>query len=108
MVDMRGMDALRVRPAFEKYGAAAYFNDGKICGIKRGGEFLIPDGSDGWEHAKFAWRASLITYVTAVDHLVTTHLISSNAINTSLREMPAAHPVRRVLHVNIFGASAIN
>jgi len=107
MVDMRAMEPLRVREGFAKYGACAYFSGGQLAGIKRGGRLFTP-GSQNWEHVKFAWRCSLFTWVTAIDHLVYTHLLVSNGLNASLRELPPLHPVRRALHVNIFGTSVIN
>jgi len=107
MVDMREMHDLRVREGFAKYGAAAYFCGGQLAGIDRGGSLFKP-GCDNWEHVKFAWRCSLFTWVTGVDHLVVTHLLVSNGLNAALRELPPLHPVRRALHVHVFGTSVIN
>lgn len=110
MIDMRAMARLKVRGPFEIYGAAAYFSAEKITGIFWcAGDRLVRPGDPDWEHAKFAWRASLFTWVTAIDHLLVSHFIFSNGINAALREaLPCDHPVRRVLHVNTFGASKVN
>lgn len=110
MVDLRAMGNFKVRPSFERYGAAAYFHNRRITGIfwSHGDRFATPE-DEQWEHIKFAWRVSLFTWVTAIDHLVHIHYIVSNALNTSLREcLPPDHPVRRLMHVSVFGASKVN
>jgi len=110
MVDMRPMAGLKVRSAFERYGASAYFRNRQITGIywSHGKRFVQPCDED-WEHVKYAWRASLFTWITAVDHLVFSHMIISNGINAAIREsLPTDHPIRRVLHVNKFGTSRVN
>mmetsp|Transcript_1929 Transcript_1929/g.4370 ORF Transcript_1929/g.4370 Transcript_1929/m.4370 type:complete len:589 (-) Transcript_1929:114-1880(-) len=110
MVDLRQMVDLKVRKAFERFGACAYFKDRRITSIfwSHGDKWVAPGDAD-WEHAKFAWRCSLGTWVTAVDHLVWTHWICANAINVSAREcLPPEHPIRRVLHVSLFGTSKVN
>jgi len=39
---------------------------------------------------------------------VHTHWIVSNAITTSARGLPVAHPIRRAMHINTFGAAKVN
>jgi len=97
-------------------GAKAYFKRGEDGGFcisavdwKHGGEVVTPDMGHKWEHAKFVWRSSVMTHLTAVYHLVHTHWVSANALSTSVREcLDPDHPVRRLLHVNLFNSALIN
>jgi hypothetical protein len=116
MCDLRRMYDLEVRPAFERYGACAYFRwpgrqnlSGDISCIYwcHGARYVYP-GSEDWEHAKWVWRCSLFLWDTAVDHLVYSHFITSNALTTSVRGLPINHPIRRVMHINTFGTCKVN
>merc|ERR1711879_763354 len=111
MCDLRSMRSLKVRPAFQKYGACAYFRypGRKIsCIYWSHGEQLIRPGEELWEHAKWAWRCSLFLWTTAVNHLVQTHWIMSNALTTAVRGLPTWHPIRRVMQISTFGNAKVN
>jgi hypothetical protein len=100
VVDLRFVGDYEVRDGFERFGAAAWF------GAKRellritwshGGRDVYP-GDPLWEHAKYAWRASLFVGVTIADHLWGLHLRSGNEMVIALREqLSEEHPVRLLL-----------
>ncbi|CAK0825318.1 unnamed protein product [Prorocentrum cordatum] len=111
-----GSIPVRDTEQFERLGAAAFFDRGEGSGELRitainwchAGRVVKP-GDDDWEHAKYAWRCTMGLKVTAVDHLVATHWIVSNAFSTSMREsFRANHPIRRLLHVNMYDTASIN
>lgn len=111
MCDLRAMGELEVRPAFERYGACAYFKYPArqiSCIYWCHGERLVYPVDDDWEHAKWVWRCSLFLWSTAVFHLVHTHWIVSNAVTTSVRGLPPVHPIRRLMHINTFGNAKVN
>merc|ERR1712183_574412 len=102
------LQEIPVRNGYEKMGAKAYF-DGhrKLKAIVSDKGTIKPEESL-WEHAKYIWRCSCMTFMTAREHLVWTHWIVSNGFTSSARVLPAGHPVRRVLKVNTFGTAQIN
>ena len=114
VADVRVLGSIDVRPSFEKLGAAAYFRRGadswEITAIDwcHEGRLVLPS-DPAWEHAKWVWRVSVGVHMTAVEHLVHTHWIVSNAVVSSVRQtLCPTHPVRRVLHVNTFNTARIN
>ena len=93
------------------YGACAYFSiDGTLERIYTSHDDRTQyPGDPSWEHAKWAWRTSLFTAVTLVDHLGATHYSFSNLLVRISREtLPPDHPVRRLLKAFTYGAVAIN
>ncbi|OQS03666.1 hypothetical protein THRCLA_04012 [Thraustotheca clavata] len=106
---MNYMDGLDVRPGYAKYGADAYFDrDGIITKIVRQGVTYQPKDA-GWEYAKLCFRGSLITKVTAVDHLLGIHVTVANSLVTSSREqLPPNHPLRRLIKPFTFRTVIIN
>lgn len=126
--------SLEVRPGFAKLGADAYFDaSGKIIAISRGGTLFTPSGEQGtaptctrswswgrwtqsctsatigWQHAKLAFRGTLITVVTAIDHLYGSHLTAGNALVTAnVEELEPNHPLRRLMTPFGFRTEAIN
>ncbi len=112
VVDFSFMFNLDVRDGFERFGATAYFDaEGAPLGIywcAKGG-LVFPGQGKEWEHAKFVWRSSVVTGVTAVDHLVGLHMTVSSFIIVSSREnLPAVHPLRRLLKPFSFRTYVIN
>jgi hypothetical protein len=101
-----------VRPKFEKYGANAVFDkNGKIESIfwSAGACVVKPGEGKKWEHAKWAWKASLGAAVTAVTHLVQLHWIIVNATHVACRQqLGADHPVRRALKVFLYNTGGVN
>jgi len=121
--------SLDVRPGFAKLGADAYFDSaGRILAIVRAGKAWTPSsplGTEpictgflywrrctanvGWQHAKLAFRGTLMAVVTFVDHLYSLHFTLGNALVTAnVEEVPPAHPLRRLLTPFGFRTEAIN
>ena len=79
--DWTWLAGLEVRPGFERYGAAAYFNArGELTSItwSHGGDVVVRPGEKDWAHAKWAYKCSVIVGATLRDHLVGTHFLAAN------------------------------
>jgi hypothetical protein len=111
VVDMTWMHELPVRRGYERYGAAAYFDEQRrIIRIRwsHGGKDVQPGDRD-WEHAKFAWRSSVFVGITVADHLWGLHLRVGNEMVVATREqLGAEHPLRLLLKPYCFRTVAIN
>jgi len=109
--DWSWMHELEVRPGFERYGAATYFDeDGHLLKIWWShGQENVTAGEPGWEHAKWAWKCSVIAGTTLRDHLVGLHFMASNFLTTAVFEnLGPNHPLRRMLRPHTYGAVTIN
>lgn len=111
LVDLSWMVAFPVRSGFLPYGACAYFGaDGAVLRIYVSHDncTYVP-GDEGWEHAKWVWKSSLLTATTVVDHLGSTHYVASNLFTTAAREtLPPDHPLRRLIKAFTYGAADVN
>ncbi|KAG9401114.1 hypothetical protein AC1031_009872 [Aphanomyces cochlioides] len=103
------MRDLEIRPGYAKYGADVFFDKhGKVVKIVRGGKTYRPDDTE-WEYVKFCFRSSLITKVTAIDHLLGIHSTVANYLTTANREqLPVDHPLRRLIKPFTFRSVVIN
>ncbi|OQS07119.1 hypothetical protein THRCLA_00866, partial [Thraustotheca clavata] len=103
------MYGLAVREGFANYGGDAFFTqEGKVVKIVYGGEEYLSD-NEQWEHIKMAFRGSLLARVTALDHLLGTHVTVANYLTTASREqLPPDHPLRRLIKPFTFRSVAIN
>jgi len=115
--DMTSLSLFSVRPPFERYGAAAYFDrDRRLIGIylSERGEFITPvrqvSGPDNyWNYAKYMWRSSALAFVTIQDHLLVTHFIEANTlVNKTRQYLPATHPLRIFLKPFTYRTATIN
>jgi hypothetical protein len=112
--DVSALGDFGVRDGFERLGASAFFClDGghwKITAIDwRHRSTVVTPKDPDWEHAKWVWRCSLVTYITVVNHLMWTHWIISNSFATSIYEtLDVNHPVRRLLQVHTYKTQSIN
>ena len=69
----------------------------------------VRPGDKGWEHAKFAFRSSLFSLVTLVDHLYGVHMQAGNVTATAAREqLGNNHPVRRFLVPFMYQTISVN
>ena len=111
------LSELSVREGYASYGGDAYFDAGwRVLRIVRrelapGGarERSYAPGDSRWEYAKFAFRGSLVTLVTLVDHLHELHLQWTAALVKAKREaLEPDHPVRRLLTPFTFGTIGVN
>ena len=100
-----------VRSKYEPYGATAYFDVSKrpIAVWWDFGNKLVRPGDADWDHAKTVAKSSLITVITALDHLAHVHLIISNGMQLACREaLGPLHPLRRLLKPHFFNTATIN
>lgn len=129
--DNTPLGAYRVRRGYQRYGAAAYFDeDCHLVGIytccdsayfERPENLVVPLelGSaddkldepkyDKWRHAMWAWRVSALTMATVSDHLVNVHMVDANSlVSASRKHLPISHPMRCFLKIFTFRTVAIN
>ena len=109
--DMTALSTFNVRQPFERYGAAAYFdNDYQIIGIYWSHRSrLVKPGEQFWEHAKYVWRSTFFAHVTICDHLLVTHMIECNAFVTASRKcLSDNHPLRRLVKPFTYHTISIN
>jgi len=109
--DFGWMAQFDVRDGFERYGAMAYFNAAQeIVRIHWSHENRdVRPGDAEWEHAKWAWRCTLMVGTTAADHLVGVHWLVANYVTMASRQhMDVDHPLRRLLKPFTWRTIAIN
>jgi len=109
VADYRSISGLEVRDSFVPYGAAAFFTENqKLVRIERSGKSFHP-GNAGWAHAKFAWKATMGTYITLVDHLVGCHfMVANNICLAAYSKLPCDHPIRQYLKPFTYRSVLIN
>jgi len=126
-VDTTELGRFAVRRGFEQYGARAVFDkEGELLSIYTcaqdrvlrppsglGASGLDASGAgaerEEWAHAKWIWKCSLTTHITADAHLCQTHwLIANNAHIATRTCLHKDHPLRRVLKVFTFNTGSIN
>ncbi|GDX83413.1 hypothetical protein LBMAG42_52240 [Deltaproteobacteria bacterium] len=98
--DMAWMSSFAVRSGFERYGAIAYFNaEQRIVRIHWSHAHKdVRPGDPDWEHAKWAWKCTLMVGTTVADHLVAVHWLIGNYVTKASRSyMTCDHPIRRLL-----------
>lgn len=109
--DWTWLHGLELRPGHEAYGAAAYFDaNATLRKIywSHGGEIVRP-GDPEWNHAKWAYKASVMVGATLRDHLVGLHFTSSaNLAHSAVRYLNPGHPLRRLLKPHTYGTASIN
>jgi hypothetical protein len=86
-VDTTALGSLPVRPEYAKLGANAVFSkNAKLLHIFVSNlDKIVLPGDEEWEHAKFAWKVSLIDFITIGPHLVHCHWIISNVAHIAAR-----------------------
>jgi hypothetical protein len=111
VVDINLSD-LPVRPGFRRYGFRAHFNaDQAITAIFDyvTDQLVKPDHGDAWEIAKYAMKQTVITVITAREHLMWSHMMVANTLaRVKTRFLPPSHPIRRLLTVFTFRSNYIN
>ncbi len=109
--DWAFMSSLSVREGFERYGAIAYFDsDQRPVRIHWShAQRDVRPGDADWEHAKWAWRCSLLTGTTVTDHLVGVHWMIGNYVTLAARShLSREHPLRVLLKVFTWRTVTIN
>ena len=86
-VDTTALGSLPVRPGYAKLGANAVFSEtAKLLHIFVSNlDKIVLPGDKEWEHAKFAWKVSLIDFITIGPHLGDCHWIISNIAHIAVR-----------------------
>lgn len=110
-IDLDFMKGLPMREGFRPMGVKIYFDlDQNPTGIfDSTKEVLYKPGDDGWEGAKFLARSSAFTLVTAREHLICTHQLTSNYMSyATIKHLPPDHPIRRLMNVFTFRTNKIN
>ena len=110
-VDTTVLSDLETRPEYEMYGANAFFGgDKKILHIFVSSlNKIVKPGDTEWNHAKWVWKVSLLSYVTIGPHLVEAHWIVSNiALIATRTTLGAEHCIRRVLKVFQYNTGMVN
>ena len=117
------MATLDVKEGCDRYGGDAYFGaDWRPVAIVRKetpeqcewwstlvDKVYRPGDGYKWEYAKFAFRSTVFTLVTFVDHLFGLHMQTSELVMLATREqLSTDHPIRRFLIPFTFGAITIN
>ena len=110
LVDMP-LQNFETRQGFRPYGARIHFDDDQMVAaiFDYHKEKLYRPGDDGWARVKFVAKTSMITLVTAREHLVYTHLLLSNSTTRhSTIILPPSHPIRRLLTIFIHRTNTVN
>lgn len=109
--DMTCLARFNVRKPFERYGAAAYFDENcrPIAIYWSHACRLVKRGEQFWEHVKFVWRSSCFAYITICDHLLVTHMIETNTlVSTTRQHLPHHHRLRAFLKPFTYHTITIN
>jgi hypothetical protein len=108
---MTGLSTFCVRKPFERYGAAAYFDQKfQIIAIYWSHRSrLVKKDEQLWNHVKYVWRSSFFAYITIRDHLIVTHMIECNAfVSASRKHLSVNHPLRIFLKPFTYHTVSIN
>ena len=104
-VDLASLSEVPVRDGNERMGATAHFDaDRNLLSIYVSNDdaTYVP-GDDLWEHAKWHFRCAVFAYVTIADHLSALHLgVSESTMESSREQLPADHPLRRLLKPHVY------
>jgi hypothetical protein len=110
-VDVTWLAELPVRDGDERMGATAFFDaDRNLLSIYiSNDDATYTPGDESWEHAKWHWRCAVFAYVTLADHLAGLHFGLSEVMMQATREqLPADHPLRRLLKPHVYNVSSVN
>ena len=110
-VNLMAMADLEVRPGFARYRACAYFDAERrpVAIGMSSGELVRPGDGEPWEHAKFAWRCSLVCCTTCVDHLANVHFfVAAHMLRAVVTALPKDHVIQRAIHPFTFCTALIN
>jgi len=110
-VDVSSLGQLAVRDGNERMGAIAHFDENRnlLSIYVSNDDATYVSGDDLWEHAKWHFRCAVGAYVTIVSHSIALHLCLSESTMEACREqLPADHPLRRLLKPHVFGVGNVN
>eukprot|EP00939_MAST-03C_sp_MAST-3C-sp1_P004344 g4344.t1 len=95
---------------FVRYGFVLHFDaDRRPIQISTKHLGVSTPDDEKWEAAKFAVRVSAIAEITAIDHLLYSHLtVSNGGTRAALEKLDTEHPLRRLLKPFTYRANKIN
>lgn len=99
------------RPGVGKWGANAFFDgEGHLRALQYQGRTLVAgEGGNDWEYLKFVFRSTLVSSVTAFDHLVGTHIMCAETLALAVSEnLGPENELRLLLQPHIVGSLSIN
>ena len=104
-VDVAALGEVPVRDGNERMGATAHFDaDRNLLSIYvSNDDATYVSGDDLWEHAKWHFRSAVFAYVTIANHLGGLHFaVSELTMESSREQLPADHPLRRLLKPHVY------
>lgn len=100
---------LEVKEGQQKYGGDIYFDqDGNVMYIIYDEVTYKPDMGSTWDDIKLRCRGTVVTVMTAIDHLLGVHLHFSNSLAHAVVQLPPDHFLRGLLWPHIFNAIGVN
>lgn len=115
VIDCSWQASMKVRPGYETYGAAAFFNkDKELVGIwnEAAKHMVLPSADDEndepWRWAQYHWKSSIAYEIFSVGHLLEIHWSASNTLVQTARYLPLSHPIRRIIKPFTWGSAFIN
>jgi len=112
VVDVSHLARLGVRPDYEPYGDAAFFDAQRLplgYWSEWDGRLVTEKSSEDWQWAEWRFKNSLFYESFAVSHITDVHWIVSNTLVTAaLQGLEAAHPLQRFIAPFIHGTVTIN
>jgi len=100
------------RPGLGKWGANAFFDgEGHLRALQYEGRTLVAGEADDnqWGYFKFVFRSTLVSSVTAFDHLIGTHILAAETLALAVTEnLSPENELRMLLQPHIVGSLSIN
>jgi len=104
-------DDVILRSDITKWGSNAFFDgEGHLVALQYEGRTVTAaEGGRDWEYFKFVFRSSLVSSITAFDHLVATHILLAETLAISASEnLGASNQLRLLLNPHMVGSLQIN
>jgi len=109
---MEGLfDDVPRRPGMGKWGGNAFFDgEGHLRAVQYQGRTLIAgEGDNDWDYFKFVFRSSLVSTITAFDHLVATHILAAETLAVAATEnLGPDNELRMLVNPHLVGSLSIN
>lgn len=104
-----GLDRLGGR-AVMAYNSTRGFMETVAMQSEPGGTWITRErmGDEAWSNAQKRMAAAMLTDTTFNEHLGVAHLAVSATISSLVHQLPADHPMRRMLHIHTIGAIPVN
>ena len=113
VLDCTGMRGLEPHPGLVRLGCRAAVTMGTTGPAPAWVE--LEDGSRarpgeaGWERAKLVFACAMQTWTVIVAHLLHVHYLTTGAVAAAAqRDLPWAHPIRRLLEPHLAGTLLVN